>query len=152
MRHGKSIVRISAAPGLLFPLLWIALGSTPLPAQETEMGLVRGVVKTAEGRGVGGFWLMLVNPDLGMNYRKDVNPIGQFTFTDVYPGTYVFKISPYSYTVVSPSQLEVKEGDHLDITVTVARAPRSSIAGPPLKLPAQHGPNPRSAPGAATVD
>ena len=111
---------------LLFVAL-LAVVSSALPlAQGAEMGTVRGVVQTADGRPVGGFWLMIVNPELGMNYRKDVNPIGQFTFTDVYPGTYVFKISPYSYTVVSPSQIEVKEGDFLDVKVIVARAPGST--------------------------
>src|SRR3990170_2069240 len=97
MSQEMKIVRAKAAQRLLIPMLLFALGCAPLLAQETEMGAVRGVVKTAEGRGVGGFWLMMVNPDLGMNYRKDVNPIGQFTFTDIYPGTYGFKISPNSY-------------------------------------------------------
>ena len=101
-------------------------------AQEKKMGVVRGVVQTRDGRGVGGFWLMMVNPELGMNYRKDVNPIGQFTFTDIYPGTYVFKISPYSYTVVSPSAIEVKGGDDQDIKVIVARAPGSVGSNFPL--------------------
>ena len=95
-------------------------------AQQAKLGTVRGVVQTNQGRPVGGFWLMIDNPDLGMNYRKDVNPIGRFTFTDVYPGTYIFKISPNVYTVVSPSQIQVKGGEVLDVKVIVAAAPRST--------------------------
>ena len=95
------------------------------------MGDVRGTVQTEEGKPVGGFWLMIENPDLGMIYRKDVDPIGRFAFTDVYPGTYFFRISPYSYTVVKPSQIEVKADRTLDVTVVVARAPRSAVPAPP---------------------
>jgi hypothetical protein len=77
---------------------------------------------------------MLVNPALGMNYRKDVHLDGKFLFTDIFPGTYVFQISPYSYTVVSPSYIEVKGGDDQEVSVIVARAP-GSTNGPRLKTP-----------------
>ncbi|HWP86076.1 MAG TPA: carboxypeptidase-like regulatory domain-containing protein [Terriglobia bacterium] len=119
--YGK---RLGATAALLALAGWMA--ALPGPAQTTELGKVRGVVKTREGKPVGGFWLMIVNPELGMNYRKDVNPIGQFAFTDIFPGTYVFKISPNSYTVVSPAQLPIKGGDDLEVQVIVAPAPRSA--------------------------
>jgi len=94
--------------------------------QQSGVGIVYGVVQTDKGRPVGGFWLMIDNPDLGMNYRKDVNPIGQFKFTDVYPGTYVFKISPNSYTVLRPTSIQVKAGEALEVKVIVTAAPRST--------------------------
>ena len=87
------------------------------------MGTVRGVVQTAKGKTVGGFWLIIDNPDLGVNYRKDVNPIGQFEFTDVYPGSYVFRISPASYTIVNPPSIQVQGGRTMTVTVVVAPAP-----------------------------
>ena len=87
------------------------------------MGIVRGVVQTTRGQAVGGFWLIIDNPDLGVNYRKDVNPIGQFEFTDVYPGPYVFRISPDSYTVASPAKIQVEGGRTMTVTVKVTRTP-----------------------------
>jgi hypothetical protein len=104
-------------------LILSASSLNPAHAQQGGVGNVRGVIHTAEGKPVGGFWLMIVNQELGINYRKDVNPIGEFAFTDVYPGTYVFKISPYSYVVRDPAQIVVQANRSMDIKVTVVRAP-----------------------------
>ena len=93
------------------------------------MGVVRGVVQTTKGQAVGGFWLIIDNPDLGVNYRKDVNPIGQFEFTDVYPGPYVFRISPDSYTVQSPAKIQVEGGRTMTVTVKVSRTPEKPPGG-----------------------
>jgi hypothetical protein len=73
-------------PTLLLLLAGWFLSAQTVSPQEKAMGVVRGVVQTTKGQAVGGFWLIIDNPDLGVNYRKDVNPIGQFEFTDVYPG------------------------------------------------------------------
>ena len=94
---------------------------------QTRMGSVRGVVENEKGKPVGGLWLTIDNPDLGMNYRKDVNPLGQFVFTDVYPGTYIFRISPATLQIVSPAQIVVKPGQYLNnVKVVVRPAPSES--------------------------
>ena len=113
-----------------------AMSIRPAAAQDGGgVGAVRGVVQTQDGKPVGGFWLMIVNPELGMNYRKDVNPIGEFEYTGVYPGTYVFRISPYSYTVVSPPQIQVQANRSMDVKVIVSRAPAERGSAPPNKDP-----------------
>src|SRR5262249_51245796 len=91
-------------------------------------GTVRGVVQTKQGKVMGGFWLIIDNDDLGMNYRKDVNPIGRFEFTDVYPGSYVFRISPDSYSILSPAKIQVENGRAIDVTVVVAPKPNAPPA------------------------
>ena len=121
-------IRSAGRTGLL--LIALAMPLCGVHAQDSGgVGTVRGVVQTAEGKPVGGFWLMIVNADLGMNYRKDVNPIGQFEFTGVYPGTYVFKISPYSYVVRDPAQIVVQANRTMDIKVIVVRAPAQGGTG-----------------------
>ena len=126
MGHATRTGRFKSATKGLLLLLVVAGVCLSLAAQESKLGVVRGVVQNGAGDPVGGFWLMLVNPALGMNYRIDVDPAGKFLFTDIYPGTYVFQISPYSYTVVSPSYIEVKGGDDQEVNVIVARAPGST--------------------------
>jgi outer membrane receptor protein involved in Fe transport len=123
---------VATKPALAVGLLLLTASWTgPAWAQKSALGIVRGVVQTTKGRAVGGFWLMLDNPDLGMNYRMDVNPIGRFEFKDIFPGPYVFRISPYSYTVVSPAQIQVKAGQSLTVTVVVTPAPNPPAAPTP---------------------
>ena len=121
----KRLCRFSA----LLPIVLLLAVISPAQTQKTAVGSVRGVVQTAKGKGVGGFWLIIDNPDLGVNYRTDVNPIGQFQFTDVYPGPYVFKVSPNSYTVVSPAQIQVRNGQSMTVTVVVNSASNTQPGG-----------------------
>jgi Carboxypeptidase regulatory-like domain len=132
----NQVTRRAGGPAwkLLLLTAWLAFGQAG--AQETPLSTVRGVVETTKGKAVGGFWLIIDNADLGMNYRKDVNPIGQFEFTDVYPGAYIFRISPDSYTIVSPAQIQVQGGRTMTVTVVVAPTPATPKSGenlPPAK-------------------
>ena len=108
----------------LLLLAAFAIVNAAAAAAQTRLGSVRGVVENEKGKPVGGVWLIIDNPELGMNYRKDVNPIGQFVFTEVYPGTYIFRISPATLQIVSPAQIVVKAGQYLNnVKVVVRPAP-----------------------------
>ena len=109
-----------AASVILIILAW------PASAQQRKgsqgVGIVYGKVLKVDGKPLGGVWLMIENLELGMIYRKDVNPSGQFEFADVYPGTYIFKLSPALYLVKSPAKITVKADEALEVEVRVERA------------------------------
>jgi hypothetical protein len=116
---------------LLFFGVWaFVLLSPPLHAQKSKskgVGIVYGKVLKADGKPLAGAWLMIENLELGMIYRKDINPIGQFQFDDVYPGTYVFKLSPAVYLIKSPAQITAKADQALEVEVRVVPAPQETL-------------------------
>ena len=107
---------------LLGPLPALAQGQAK-PKDSKGVGIVYGKVLKPDGRPLAGAWLMIENLELGMIYRKDVNPIGQFQFDDVFPGTYIFKLSPAVYLIKSPEKISVKADEALEVEVRVVPAP-----------------------------
>jgi len=106
------------------------LTATPGAAQKSKskgVGIVYGKVLKADGKPLAGAWLMIENQELGMIYRKDINPIGQFQFDDVYPGTYVFKLSPAVYLIKSPAQITAKADEAMEVEVRVVPAPPETL-------------------------
>ncbi|HEY7679418.1 MAG TPA: carboxypeptidase-like regulatory domain-containing protein [Terriglobia bacterium] len=104
-------------------------GSPPNVLGQVATGTVRGTAQYEDGKPLGGVWVIIQNAAIGINYKKDSNPLGQFLFEDVYPGTYTFTISPGQFVIRSPQQIEVRQGRVLDVTVVVSRSTRSVASG-----------------------
>lgn len=105
----------------------LAAQNTAKKKASKGVGIVYGKVLKPDGKPLGGAWLMIENLELGMIYRKDINPIGQYQFDDVYPGTYIFKLSPAVYLIKSPAKFTVKADEAHEVEVRVVPAPRESL-------------------------
>ena len=122
LRHVAILVAVGVSTCILV--------SAPAVAQKGKskgVGIVYGKVLKPDGKPLAGAWLMIENQELGMIYRKDVNPIGQFRFDDVYPGTYAFKLSPAVYLIKSPTQITAKADEALEVEVRVVPAPKETF-------------------------
>lgn len=108
-----------------------ALPSEARPLQQEKgrkkpakgVGIVYGRVLKPDGKPLIGSFLMIENLELGMIYRKDLNPLGQFQFDDVFPGTYSFKLSPAVYLIKSPAKVVAKAEEAVEVEVRVVPAP-----------------------------
>jgi hypothetical protein len=125
-----------AALALIFLAAATPLSASPavVPAQKSSakkdskgVGVVYGRVLKPDGKPLGGAFLMIENLELGMIYRTDINPIGQFRFNDVYPGTYRLKLSPAVYLIKAPAQFSVKADEAHEVMVQVVPAPKETM-------------------------
>ena len=123
MYCGKSVGLSLAACSVLAIL---AAGFMREAFGQVATGTVRGTVQYEDGRPLSGVWVIIQHDEIGVNYKKDSNPRGQFVFEDLYPGPYSFTISPGQFIIRSPQQIQVREGRVMDVTVVVARSTRST--------------------------
>lgn len=127
-RVALTVFLLVPAPVLLLDgaSLQLAAQDSPRKRDSSGVGIVYGKVLKPDGKPLGGAWLMIENLELGMIYRKDINPIGQYRFDEVYPGTYVFKLSPAVYLIKSPEKFTVKPDEAHEVEVRVVPAPREA--------------------------
>ena len=127
--NGNEVARMRKHKVVALLLLIVSLPAlaaaqaAPKKKDSKGVGIVYGKVLKVDGKPLAGAWLMIENLELGMIYREDINPIGQFQFDDVYPGTYVFKLSPAVYLIKSPAQIVAKADEALVVEVRVEPAP-----------------------------
>ena len=123
MHCGKSS-GLSLAACVVLAIL--AAGFLREASGQVATGTVRGTVQYEDGRPLSGVWVIIQHDEIGVNYKKDSNPRGQFVFEDLYPGPYSFTISPGQFIVRSPQQIQVRGGRVMDVTVVVARTARNT--------------------------